>query len=319
MFAATDPLVDMSKLLSNVPTCPPSQVKNSSASNFQTWVKKSSKAPYMSIQIDKMPEHLTSHGYHMFCVDDRDVLSVFTISSQNEFEHKKNYELAITSVKSIAANAQYFALTFADLPKKYLKKYKSTGILLFKRDRDLVKLSEERVIYSDDEQVPFHGLVGIALNEQFAFVTDKELKTVNKIDLKSGKTLSRVELAHGTPYKLSLNRNFLVLTENFQHTLKILDLDRLNELNSVSLDSGGKNGPYSVYLSEDNLIFTKNMTDTQLMLLNGDFKASYTFTEIKGSIRGFTMLECSCQTLVVGVVEKKGLYKFVCFNNLLSS
>ena len=145
---------------------------------------------------------------------------------------------------------------------------------------------------------------------------DKELRAVFKIDIKSGMLIKRVDIQNGEPYKISINNNYVVVTDVLRHAINIYEIATMAFLKDLIIEQpDGKNGPFGVSITADNLIFIKNYTEKQLILFNFDLTDNRVFKKIKGSILGFTVLECFNQTLVVGIVEKKGVYKLTCFAN----
>jgi hypothetical protein len=78
-----------------------------------------------------------------------------------------------------------------------------------------------------------------------------------------------------------------------------------------------RNGPYSVAITNDDLIVIKNYQDKQIILFNYDLTNHVIFKSslIKSGILGFTILEGFDQNIVIGVAEKKGVYKLICYKN----
>lgn len=159
------------------------------------------------------------------------------------------------------------------------------------------------------------------MSNDHLFVCDKDLRAVFKIDIKTNMLVKRVELQNGEPYKISINKNYVVVTDTLRHSLNIYEIETMALLKDTVIEaqgSDGKHGPFTVSLTDDNLIFIKNYPDKQLMLFNFDLTDFVTFKDkrVRNGIQGFTLLQCSSlQTLVVGTAEKKGVYKLICFAN----
>lgn len=285
--------------------------------NFKVWRARTDELPYEEITLDRMPVHLTSYRNYLFLIDDEDNVVVYAINSSNNFEYKNMFKMTqLTNIRGCAANLDHFAVTYSDLPKKYLKtkKYKPNGCVLFKRESlDSVQLDTEKVLGVDVIKNP----VGVALNNECAFVCDKEARSVFKIDIRTNNLIKRVDFDKGEPYKLALNRNYLVVTDPVQHFLNIFEVETLAKLNYLCIEQpDGKNGPFGVSITDDNIIFAKNYDTSQLTLFNFNLNDVFLFKKLKpNTLHGFTMLQCFNQILVVGVIEKKN-YKLLCYSNV---
>ena len=148
---------------------------------------------------------------------------------------------------------------------------------------------------------------------------DKELRAVFKIDIKTNMVIKRVDVPNGEPWKVSLNKNYVVVTDTLRHSLNVYEVETMALLKDTIIEQpDGKNGPFAVAITNDNLIFVKNYPDKQLVLLNFDLTEQVLFKDrrVRSGIQGFTLLECFNQTLVVGVAEKKGVYKLICYANV---
>lgn len=157
----------------------------------------------------------------------------------------------------------------------------------------------------------------MALNDDYLFVCDKDLKAVFKINIKTGQVANRISI-HGEPYKISVNRYHAVVTDILDHSINVYDVERMTLIKDAVIEQPDrKNGPFSVAITADNLIFIKNYQDRQMILFNFDLTNHVAFTSslIRGGILGFTILEGFDQNLVIGVAEKKGVYKLICYRN----
>ena len=128
--------------------------------------------------------------------------------------------------------------------------------------------------------------------------------------------IKRIDTPNGEPYKISINKNFVTVTDTLRHSLNIYEVETMAFLKDTIIEQpDGKNGPFSVEITNDHLIFIKNYADKQLTLLNFDLTEIRVFKRLKSGILGFTILECFNQTLVVGIAEKKGVFKMLCYAN----
>jgi hypothetical protein len=287
--------------------------------NFKIWRQRTEEMPYEEITIDRMPLHLTSFRNYLFLVDDEDTVVIYCITSANKFEYKNLYRMInFTNIRGVGANFDYFAITYSDLPKKYLKskKYKPHGCILFKRDTpDSINMETEKILANDVIKLP----IGIALNNDYAFVCDKEAKCVYKIDIRTNNVIRKVDVPNGEPYKIAINRNYMVITDPAQHHLNIYEVETLARLNNLLIEQpDGKNGPFGVTITEDNIILAKNYAESQLTLFNFNLNDIFVFRKLKPNIHGFTMMQCFNQILVIGTIEKKNQFKLIWYSNVNS-
>ena len=297
---------------------------NSNVDNFKVWTKRTDELPYEEITINKMPLHLASHRHHLFCVDDEDTLVIYAVASTNCFEFKSQFKLTcLTNVRGLAVNADYVALSFADLPKKLLKSNKrlrASGVALMRREPyDMVVVAEpDKLLLSDEpSSQQLRQPIGVALSAEHAFVCDRELRCVLKVEIRTNNLVRKIEMPGGEPYKCAVNRNYLVVTDTLQHHLNIYEVETLAMLNNIMIEQpDGKNGPFGVLISDDNIIFVKNYAESQLTMFSFNLNTKHVFKRIKASIHGFAMLQCYNQILVVGTIEKKAPCKLLCYSNL---
>lgn len=157
----------------------------------------------------------------------------------------------------------------------------------------------------------------MALNDDFLFVCDKDLRAVFKINIKTGQVANRISI-HGEPYKISVNRNHAVVTDILDHSINVYDIEKMTLIKDAVIEQPDrKNGPFSVSITNDDLIIIKNYQDRQMILFNSDLTNHVVFKSnlIKGGILGFTVLEGFDQNIVIGVAERKGVYKLICYKN----
>lgn len=286
------------------------------APSYDKWIKISSEVPTMTVKFDKEPAFLAAYRNMLFVVNDKSDLTLLSISNQNNFEVRGNFKIPIPTVRSIAVNANYFGITYTDLDKRIMKQkhYKPHGINLYQRTVDLVDFNMERKFELDVAEFIFP--IGLALDADFLYVCDKGLKAVFKMDINKGSTVARIDYPKGQPYKLAVNKSYLVVTDPVQHLLNVYDVKNLRFISNVNLEQPkAKNGPFSVYITDDDTIFFKNYADSQLAIVDIHLNQHCVFTKITSSIQGFTVLEClnNHKILVVGSIIKNNDYKLICF------
>jgi hypothetical protein len=287
--------------------------------NFEHWRQRSLQNPILEIIIDKAPIFLASHRNFLFVVDEKDMLSLFTMDSSNKFNHENNFKIPIPKLRAIAASQNYFGVTFSELEPKQLKnkRYKQNGVVLFARDLSIINFTGE-IIYELKNGEAFVAPIGIAINDESLFVCDKALKAVFKFNLKTKEVTNRINMdGGGEPYKLSVNRDFLVVTDPVTHLLKLFNANTFALIKNLAIDQPDKrNGPFTVAITSDNIIFFKNYAESQLTFVDMNLSNEQVFTRITENIQGFTILENGhSQTLVIGCTDKKNNFKLVCFKN----
>jgi hypothetical protein len=298
------------------------------ASQFEKWADASKASATLATTIRHSPAFLASHQNYLFCVDDLFQVKIYALSFRNEqleLNEKNPFKIPIPNVQSVALNANYFAVTYFNLDKKYLKKtnfrYKPSGVVLYKRvTADMVDVNYEKPIELD--YANFSHPIGVALDADFLYVCDKGLRAVVKIDLASGNTVGRVEFdATNEPYKVSVNREYLVVSVPSQHKLCVYNVNILRDpplkvgVIKVTGDKSGSNGPHSVVITEDSTIFFKNYPESQLTIVDRNLNRQHLFTQIQSAIQGFAIVDCSegQKVLVVGTILKKDQFKLLCF------
>ena len=194
------------------------------------------------------------------------------------------------------------------------KNYKKHGINLYERTSDFVDFNLERKFELDTGEFVYP--VGIALDADFIYICDKALKAVIKMDIMRGNTVARVDFPKGYPYKLAVNRDFLVVTDPAQHLLNVYETRNLRFVRNLCVEQPkAKNGPFSVYLTDDNTIFFKNYPDSQLTIVDVNLNKHVVFSQITTSIEGFTVAECynNRKVLVIGSTIKNKDYRLITF------
>ena len=242
-------------------------------------------------------------------MDNSGDIIVFVITSNKKIEYKNTFKIDVPKIRSISTNYKYFGLTYSKLEskemKRMLKNVKPSGVLLFKKDNDMISTIFEKELHLNNSMKSPSGL---ALNDEFAFVCDRELKCVFKINIDNGQLINKIDLIsdNGEPYECSINKNYLIITDIYNHKLRLYDILTLKNINNLIVkQDDGMNGPFDIFLTENNLVIYKNYKDYQLVLTDTDFDEQICFEKISSSIIGFNFFETSNQTLIFGSTSKK--------------
>ncbi|RNA44557.1 hypothetical protein BpHYR1_038578, partial [Brachionus plicatilis] len=273
--------------------------QNKNSNSIEKWTKKAADNPYQSIEIKRIPAYLASFRNYLFCLaenqsqgllnsDDKKALLVFTLSNSNEFEFVSNIKFPFKNVQNMALNLNYLAISYINLDTKTSKKLnlKPCGVVLFPRSLETVDLNSPSQLNIGLSENFIHP-VGVALNNDHIFVCDKSLKTVFKINIRNRNVEAKYNIPEGDPYKISINDNYLVLTDIGLHRISVHSISDLSLINHLTIKQSDENGPYAVYTS-------------QLTVIDIYLNNQTVFQNITKGIEDFTVLECVQQVLVVG-------------------
>jgi DNA-binding beta-propeller fold protein YncE len=291
----------------------------SNQSYIDKWSSQSKRVPDNEYLVDFRPIHLTAHRNYLFCYDDKLTLSIFSTSTSIDFKFVRNYLVGIPGVKGIGVNSEYVAYTYSCVKReqqaaKILKKLHTCGVILFRRQTDTVCSMYDKVIEFTKSSVCFKSPKGIALDETNIFVCDRDLHKVFKFDIKTSNLLQEVEISDGIPYGISVNSNFIAVTDIAKNRIITFDVETFTKLNSLKIeDRNGKNGPYNIVVSRDNLIFIKNYSDSEIVLLDSNLNVKCVFEKLpdKVNISGIALLETTNQILFLGAGLVKKDYKLI--------
>lgn len=299
---------------------------NTNSSNIDKWKKKAVDNPFQCIEIKKIPAYMASFRNYLFCVtenpshgilnsDDKKTLLIFTVSTSNDFELVVSTKFPIKNLQNMALNANYLAISYINLDSKTSKKLnlKPSGVVLFPRSLGTVDFNSPIQLNIGTNENFIHP-IGVALNNEHIFVCDKSLKTVFKINLKNRSVEAKYCVPEGDPYKISINDNYLVLTDIGLHRISVHSISNLNIINHLTIQQSDENGPFGVYITNDNSIFFKNYKTYQLVVIDIYLNNQTVFQKIPRGIEDFTVLECVQQVLVVGVFDKN-MSRLICYNN----
>lgn len=92
-------------------------------SSFEKWRKKSEQARWdeeCSIQADFTPAHVATCRNYLFSLNESDKcenLFIFDITSTGKIELKNTFKMGLSNVRGIAANPNYFAMSYSDVKR----------------------------------------------------------------------------------------------------------------------------------------------------------------------------------------------------------
>ena len=287
---------------------------------FKLWREKSTQSPddEFLTNIDFIPVHLTSFRNFLFCMNESSHVLLFSVNTDKKIEFKNTFKISVPNVRGIAANFEYFAVSYSQCKSSQLKgpmkHMKPNGVLLFRRD-DINSISSS-IEKSIDIDGGFKSPVGFSMNNEYLFVCDKDLRCVFKINIKNSKVMNKISLSDGEPSYCSINQSYLVVSDVLRHRLIVYDVESFVELNKIIIEQqDGANGPFTVQLTDDNSIFYKNYLDYQLVLTDVDFNQQVSFKNLKSGILGICVLQCGVHhTLVVASIAYRNQFKFLTFS-----
>lgn len=330
----------MSAPLHRSPPGPPNQIFPNLAANaliksfmggqkcesYEKWRCKANQRNFdeeCNINADFTPAHLTTFRNYLFSLNETDkieCLCIFDIATTGKIELKNTFRMSVPNVRGIAANKDYFALTYSNLKSSDMRNknrnLKPSGVFIYNRDRHMLLKKCDIAIEVPD--TGFKNPRGIALDMTFMYVCDQELGAVFKFDIESGQMVNSINIPNGYPSKCSINMNYLVLTDTINHEISVYDIQNFTKQSSKSVESSSyaDAGPFDVILTDDNLIIYKLHSDFKLVATDVDLKEEFSFENIRTSILGYCMLEVpGRQALVIGTnCSHKDKHTFIVYN-----
>jgi hypothetical protein len=298
-----------------------SQLESASAESTKQWTNRAKGNCQQEIRLDHSPLHLAAHRNYVYCMDDESNLLIFKMNSANKFDKENILKLSVPNVRGTALNLNNYAVSYALLEKKHykidmMKKLKPSGVLLFKRDMGTLCTMYDRALdVGSGSSESFQNPIGVALDAAHLYVCDSTLKCIFKFRIDNGAMLQSVSMPHCEPFKLSVNKSFLVMTDTRQHKVCLFEMSTLRELKSAYINSDNS-GPFGVYITDDNLIFVKNHAYGGLAILDVSLNLKGSFAKLdKANIFSFAMLELSTnQTLIIGSQTVKGEKTLLIYN-----
>lgn len=177
------------------------------------------KKPIIEFDLPIMPRYIANYNRHLFIGDDDGTVCVAELG--HSLVVKARLKLPLMSVKGLAVNKKFLAVSFYDLSAQQIatirsvgiKKFDSkSGVMLFRigsGDKNSsggggeVSLTFEKLIASNKS----HTLIapcGIAMNEAHLFVCDRELHAVFKIEIKSGNFVQKLITTDQEPVSIAI-------------------------------------------------------------------------------------------------------------------
>lgn len=279
-----------------------------------SWIAHSHGKPQSEATVSSAPLMMTSYNNLLFTMDSTSFLNVYDRAFTAELKPRNSCKLGVTNPKAIAASESYLAVAYSGLDKEKKKGInkllKPNGIVLYRRDQFVVCTIYDKVIELKEDKQEFRSPTGLALFNNHLFVCDRELKSIFKFDVVSGKMLLRSKLSEGVPNTISINgKRLLVSSDCLSSSLHVFDMDTFEHLKSVVLsDIDQTGGQFQHVVTEDDLIFVKN-SESQLSLLDQNLNKRACFNEIDGKILNLALVKHNNTMLVIGTMNRQKQYK----------
>lgn len=161
---------------------------------------------------------------------------------------------------------------------------------------------------------------GLVLSETSVYVSDKELKAVLKIDIKSGDLLQKLSLVDSEPIGMAISSQYLVVIDSKNNEIKTYDIDKLKsqKVTKISEEFQSFGGCFDMAVYKNNFLFVKKRSDSRVMIfdLNLNFKNVF---EYEGSnFQGMSLLRTGLkqnELLVIGRNVDNRNFKLGYFND----
>ena len=288
------------------------QIDLSSSSSLSSWILTANIKPQSETSINFVPSLITTHENLVFCMDPSSFLTIFERFNSAELKAKNSLKLSVPNVRAIAANDNYFAVAYAGLKKDQMKGTLKTmnpnGVILFRREQFVVCTVYDKVLELKNNEA-FKSPSGLAFSDRYLLVCDRELRTVFKIDFKTGVVVQRLCLKDGEPYSISTNRDNLIINDIINSSIYVFNIESFSQINCTNLKVIDQlSGAFTLALTEENLCFVRN-SENQITLLDAYLEQRAYFNEIQAKILSMAFLSRTNQMLVVGTVNSKQQYK----------
>ena len=309
---------DLSNLKGNSPTRksdPLKQIINSEDS-LKKFINSSEKEPDWELPIDHIPSHISNYENLLFVCDDYGTLSLFEISSGVLCKKVSTQKLNFTNIRNISVNSKYLGVTYSCLQdrdiKKYNKKLPINGICLFNR-KDNKVCSDLTSFIKSNSKGGYISPRGLVLGEEHIFVSDKDKRKVYKLNY-DGDVIQKYKF-DGRPFDISLNSKFLVATDSKSHEIYLIDIEKMSLVKKITVDQVNKfdEGPHHIQITNDNLIFLNNATNTEIYLHDPNLNYKASFSVKFSKILNMSLLNSPNQSLIIGSKTNNNKYKLSCF------
>jgi hypothetical protein len=310
---------DLNNLKGNSPTrkSDPAKQITICEDSLKKFINSSSTEPDWDLSIDHLPSHIAKYENLVFVCDDFGTLSIFEITSGGVLCNKiSTQKLNFTNIRNISVNSKYLGVTYSGLKEKDIKKYKKMlpvhGICLFNRNGKNV-CTDLHCFIKPSLKGGYISPRGLVLGEEHIFVADKERQKVYKLNF-DGDVIQKFKF-DGRPFDISLNSKFLVATDSKSHELYLIDIEKMSLVKKITVEQVNKfeEGPHHIEITNDNLIFLNNATNTEIYLhdQNLNYKALFSIKFCK--ILNMTLLNSPNQSLIIGSKTNTNKYKLSCF------
>ena len=264
------------------------------------------KNPTVEFDLSIMPKYITSFNNTIFICDEEANLLVGDLGAT--FNIKSTLKLNMVNVRGLAANKKYLAMSYSDLSNEKLnqlnkisKKFeKKNGIVLFKFNDSLTSASIDKLFESNNKNIHFMSPSGIALNDQFLFVCDRELHGVFKFDLKTGNLVQKILNTEQEPSGIALGEKYFVYTDSLKLELNLVDMETFNIVKCVKISDESFNEPFDVAYKENHYVFVKNRDDSKIIVYDSHLNFKYTFEYDYSNLQGITYLKSKHEFLLTG-------------------
>jgi hypothetical protein len=267
--------------------------------------KQTFKNPIVEFNVKVLPSFLTSYKSKIFIVDENANLAL--MDSTDGLILKSEIKLNILNVKGIAVNQNYLAASFSDLSKDNLKtignkKLKiSNGIILFKINDGF---RFEKII--DIPKNNFIQPASLVMTEEYLYVTDRELHSIFKIDIKTNSLIDKLVIKDSHPTGICLfDCNQLIFIDSFKQELNLIDTNNMsNIIKTVKINDElqSLNGPYDMVKKNGSHLFVKSRSDSRVIIYDSDLNIINVFDYDFSNYLGITLLNAQDQTntLILG-------------------
>jgi hypothetical protein len=240
------------------------------------------KKPVCEFDLNIQPKYIATHGRHIFIADEQG--SLCTAELGNSLVLKSSIKLSINSVKGLAVNKKYLALSYYGLSndqmaviKASIKKFDAkSGVIFFRLNDTYSNIAYDKIISSNKN----HALImpcGLCLNDTHLFVCDRELHAVFKIDIKSGNFVQKLITTDQEPVSISIGDKYFVYTDGLRLELNLVDMDKFTILKTVKFSDELFYEPFDVTFKENSFVFVKNKADTKLIVYDSSLNIKYSF------------------------------------------
>lgn len=279
------------------------------------------KNPTVEFDLPFLPKYITNYNKIIYIMDED--ANTFIAELGNSLACKAQMKLNIMNVKSIAVNKKYLAVSFSDLNTEQInqigrsfKKFDSkSGVFLYRLTESHSAPNQERLISSSKN----YNLIapnGIALNDNYLFVCDRELHAIFKIEIKTGNFIQKLITTDQEPISISLGDKYFVYTDALKLELSLVDSDKLQIIKTVKFSDELFNEPFDLSYKENSYIFVKNRMDTKVIIYDQNLNIKYSFDYDGSASLGINYLKLKSDYLLLGNLDQESkIFKLGLFSD----